>query len=610
MSNSEKDIAFKNETFIHNARLLLKQDKWFKDDKSRFVIFRGVNFASRSKFPPYLPIVPLDKNNISDNELDEEIKKMAVHIDRLKHLGLNIVRLLILWKGLEPSPNPDVDKKLLPEGEKYLNLIKKVIDALYSRNLFVIIDFHQDIAHEVFGGDGFPDWALAIDEKHQIPQQPKTNNKTWAASYNLNKTVKNTLKSFWLNDLTNTQLGLKHFPVRSHLEKTIGLTAKFFRDSESSSSSSASTDEHGHPAIIGIEPFNEPHPVGIDKVHFEADLLKQFYFNVLSEIRKYDSKLFLFIQPRVDWSVFSSEDTNKPPLRSSLSLRGFDLSRFDLRKFLKIGDMNLIRVPLDGNINKRGLIDSPKDINSYLPLESDLPESFRSRGVFAFHYYDVRALGSSMLKIPKNIFQYKYDWPHVYQHLLEGAIKRGLIPFITEFGGSYDSDEIREYMNLLFIQIESHLLNSTYWNYDLYHTDEGKDNWNLENFSLLGPNRLPRHIDVVARPYPMLSSAEPSFLSFDIDSKNAIIILDGTVVEAPTIIYIPFHLHYSPVFYVWATSNEIKWDKENQLLFWYPSRKRTKNQIIIGIQPELNMKFIPKESKLLLENTRVVGRFN
>jgi len=124
MSNSEKDIAFKNETFIHNARLLLKQDKWFKDDKSRFVIFRGVNFASRSKFPPYLPIVPLDKNNISDNELDEEIKKMAVHIDRLKHLGLNIVRLLILWKGLEPSPNPDVDKKLLPEGEKYLNLIK------------------------------------------------------------------------------------------------------------------------------------------------------------------------------------------------------------------------------------------------------------------------------------------------------------------------------------------------------------------------------------------------------------------------------------------------------------------------------------------------------
>ena len=607
MSNSEKNIAFKNETYIHNARLLLKQGKWFKDDKSRFVLFRGVNFASRSKLPPYLPIVSLDKNNISENELDEEIKKMAVHLDRLKHLGLNIVRLLILWKGLEPSPNPDVDKNLLPEGEKYLNLMRKVIDALYARHLFVILDFHQDIAHEIFGGDGFPDWALAIDEKHQLPQQPKTNNKIWAASYNLNKTVKNTLKSFWLNDLTNTQIGLKHFPVRSHLEKTIGLTAKFFRDS--GASSAASTDEYGHPAIIGIEPFNEPHPVGIDKIHFEADLLKQFYFNVLSEIRKYDSKLFLFIEPRVDWSVFSSEEKNKPSLRSSLTLRGFDLSRFDLRQFLKIGDMNFIRTPLDGDIDKRGLIDTPKDINSYLPLESDLPESFKSRGVFAFHYYDVRALGSSMLKIPKSMSQYKYDWPDVYRQLLEGATKRGLIPFITEFGGSYDSEQIREYMNLLFIQIESHLLNSIYWNYDLYHTDKGKDNWNLENFSLLGPERIPRNIDVVARPYPMLSSAEPSLLSFDIDSKYAIIILDGIVVESPTIIYIPFHLHYSPIFYVWATSNEIKWDKENQLLVWYPARNRTKNQIVIGIQPELNMKFIPDESKRLLEDTRYVNKF-
>ena len=33
----------------------------------------------------------------------------------------------------------------------------------------MIIDFHQDIAHEVYGGDGFPDWALAIDEFHVKP---------------------------------------------------------------------------------------------------------------------------------------------------------------------------------------------------------------------------------------------------------------------------------------------------------------------------------------------------------------------------------------------------------------------------------------------------------
>jgi hypothetical protein len=35
----------------------------------------------------------------------------------------------------------------------------------------------------------------------------------------------------------------------------------------------------------------------------------------------------------------------------------------------------------------------------------------------------------------------------------------------------------------------------------------------------------------------------------------------------------------------------------NQWLVWYPSRKRTKNQLIIGIQPELQMKSIPDESR-------------
>ena len=54
------------------------------------------------------------------------------------------------------------------------------------------------------------------------------------------------------------------------------------------------------------------------------------------------------------------------------------------------------------------------------------------------------------------------------------------------------------------------------WNYDLYNTVDDRDNWNLENFSLLGPKRIPRHIDITARPYPKYSSAEPYLLFFDL----------------------------------------------------------------------------------------------
>ena len=92
-------------------------------------------------------------------------------IKRLAELGFNVIRLLVIWKAIEPRPNPNLDQ-LLPEGVTYLNLIKEIIDMLYSYGLFVIIDFHQDIAHEVYGGDGFPDWALAIDEFHLKPSIP------------------------------------------------------------------------------------------------------------------------------------------------------------------------------------------------------------------------------------------------------------------------------------------------------------------------------------------------------------------------------------------------------------------------------------------------------
>ena len=70
-----------------------------------------------------------------------------------------------------------------------------------------------------------------------------------------------------------------------------------------------------------------------------------------------------------------------------------------------------------------------------------------------------------------------------------------------------------------------------------YNTEEGKDNWNYENYSLLGPDRKPRNVDAVARPYPM-RSAEPTLIFFDIDSKYAAIILKGKVVtEEPTVVY-------------------------------------------------------------------------
>ena len=573
-----------------NGKSIWKNGSWFNDDQGRHLLFRGVNFASRTKLAPYLPIAPLETKNLSQLNLKEEIKSVEPELDRLKDLGFNIVRLLISWKAIEPRPNTNFDE-LLPEGKQYLTFVKEIIDELYARNLYVFLDFHQDIAHERYGGDGFPDWALATDIEHELPEASNLRDKKWMIKYVTNKSVKKTLTSFWRNDLTHIEgeNKLEHFPVRTHLEKTIGQTAKFFR---------SLNNGKGHPAILGIEPFNEPNPAGLPKEQFEQEFLVDYYRNVDLEIRKFDPDVFIFMEPNVGWTIPSSngQDSDKSMLHllSSGPFSAKDAFNMDLVE----------------NVMVKGKVDS-KQLITFLPKNLSSVSTFARNGVLSVHYYDMMAIASSFMKIPENMYAFKRQWPLIFAQLANAARERGLIPFLTEFGGSQEAEQVKEYLNLNFEQIEAHLLNSTLWNYDLYHTKEGKDNWNLENFSLLGPNRVPRNLDVVARPYPMRSSAEPVLLFFDIESKYATIILEGKVVEAPTVIYIPFKIHYAPEFTVWATtSKQIEWDKDNQLLYWYPEKELTLNQIIIGKSRNLDTSILPKQAKDLASKVTPVGSFS
>jgi uncharacterized membrane protein HdeD (DUF308 family) len=561
-----------------------KSGSWFRDQEKRYVLFRGVNFGSRSKMPPYLPIAPLDVHDISKLDLKKEIESVKSGLDLMKNLGFNIIRLLISWKAIEPRPNSNLDE-LLPEGNKYLEYMKVIIDELYARNLYVILDFHQDIANEVYGGDGFPDWAIAIDEEHEKPKAPTKPDKKWQFKYMINKSLKETLKSFWENDLTNLDEGLKNYPVRTHLEKTIGQTVKFFKSLNGGL---------GHPAIIAVEPFNEPHPSTIPKKDFEVKFLVDYYRNVNSEIEKFDKSLFIFIEPRVDW-IMPTDTGGMPAKYGASPLEVKSTFGMDFIKNVMV-DKKLVT----------------KKLETYLPNDLNSISRFGNNGVLSFHYYDTMAVASSFVKIPESLYTYKIEFPMLFSQLSQAATERGLIPFITEFGAFQEAEQIREYLDLQYDQIEALLLNATIWNYDLYNTEEGKDNWNYENYSLLGPDRKPRNVDAVARPYPMRSSAEPTLIFFDIDSKYASMVLKGKVVtDEPTIIYIPFDIHYSPEFTVWATSNGLKWDKVNNLLYWYPAKDQDYNQVVIGKGKlvKLETKVLPEQSKELASKTTFSNTF-
>ncbi len=227
-------------------------------------------------------------------------------------MGFNIVRLCVTWKGFEPQPLPLGDKnqsELDDKGKQYLEEVYKVVEELNRYGIFVIIDFHQDVAHELYNGDGFPDWAIGVDKDHPQPDPSVLNDPKWGlAYYDLpklvphSKLVRNTLQSFWKNNLVNTQFGLTDFPVQDHLVNVIGQVSKFFMQKESESRMVVSA-KPGHPAILGYEPFNEPHQVGMGKENFESKLLPDFYSKSVSQVRSSDENAFLFLEPRMDWTT-------------------------------------------------------------------------------------------------------------------------------------------------------------------------------------------------------------------------------------------------------------------------------------------------------------------
>jgi hypothetical protein len=579
-----------------SARDIVARGCWFRDAAGRYVLFRGVNFGGRSKLPPYLPILPLDARDLSPESVarfSRELEAVQPQLDLLQRLGFNIVRFLVMWKALEPRPNPD-PTTLLPEGQRYLELVRTTLDALYARGLFAILDFHQDIAHERCGGDGFPDWALATDAADatepgdataERPASPHASDAyrpcddaVWGTSYyavpwleralGLGKTsvlVRRTLNAFWRDCPARANgHGGEAYRVRSHLAATIGATERYFQ---------AQGGGRGHPAILGYEPFNEPHPAGIPKREFEECILPAFYCDVLAAMRRPsadggdgDACAFLFAEPRMDWITYPAEGP-------------------------EYGHATFTRTP-------QSYLPTPL-LGANDPDESVGAESVGAkRVVFAFHYYDpwmfFRA-GLPLLRRGVDMRRKEREWPAIFARLRAAATSRGLVPFLTEFGADqdwarfstrlrpavYHRQQARAYMDLQFQQVERHLLNATYWQYDLYNTREAKDNWNEENFSLLGPDRAPRHLDIVARPYPLRSSAEPVLLAFDLATRHGVVVLRGPVVAAPTVIYVPGQWHYREGFEVRATSAVVTWDAGRQLIYWWPDPTTALHQLIL-----------------------------
>ena len=106
-------------------------------DDGRYSIFHGVNVVV--KLPPFIPDTETFDPYFSFTEADITI---------LKRLGINLVRLGIIWESIEYA-----------EGEynsTHLEKMSTIVSKLEENGITVIIDAHQDMFSRLFCGEGAP----------------------------------------------------------------------------------------------------------------------------------------------------------------------------------------------------------------------------------------------------------------------------------------------------------------------------------------------------------------------------------------------------------------------------------------------------------------------
>lgn len=211
------------------------------DEYGRKVILRGINFSDRSKRPPFLP-------QMSFNE-----------IDRLKEWGFNSVRFLILWEAIEPEEGSI--------NEEYIEAVKTWVDEFKRREMYVILDMHQDLYARKLGGDGAPEWAVK-----ECPYEPID---VWYLNY-LQPAVILNFDRFWKNE-DNLQ---EHY-INSWLE-----VVRRFKNER---------------YVLGYELMNEPYSGSIPFINceFESKYLHLFYEKLIRKIREVDPHHIVFFEPSI-----------------------------------------------------------------------------------------------------------------------------------------------------------------------------------------------------------------------------------------------------------------------------------------------------------------------
>ena len=221
------------------AERLTAPNKHLRDAEGRVVILRGINVINKGG--DYVPW-----------QGPEEFAK-------IRSWGMNCVRLGILWAGVEPQRGVYDDT--------YLDRMAALAEQMGEQGLHVVLDFHQDIYSEYFGGDGAPEWAT-LDGG--IPFEPRDD---WFMNY-FEPAVQHAFGAFWRDEEQ----------IQSAYHAMLAYVAERFSTVD---------------AVIGVDLMNEPWPEPLAGALFDPGFYEDFLQRAHAAVAAADAGLLTFWEPRV-----------------------------------------------------------------------------------------------------------------------------------------------------------------------------------------------------------------------------------------------------------------------------------------------------------------------
>jgi endoglycosylceramidase len=449
---------------------------FLRDRYGRVVILHGVNEVEKN--PPYeLTVAPGEPWNFS-----------AADAKAIAGLGFDVVRLGILWQGLEPGtggPNnpavcaggPPGNPHMYDAGvdRSYLAAVRRTVDLLGRYHVYTLLDMHQDVYNQVFRGEGAPAWAVCTD---LLP--PVALGGRWSSNYR-NGALDVAVDHFWSNDVVGD--------LQGQYDQVWGTVAHAFA---------------GNPWIIGYDPYNEPFApeVTVDGTRVFATELECFYTG-----RAHPGKL---------------DDDDRPVSCPP-------------------GDPRQGVIPTIERADPNHLVFVEPDIYS-IRNQPDLlgPMDF-PRLVLNFHAYCGQR--SPLTGNPTNVDACA---DHIFTAMLRRVNERALMSsraqpggpplFLSEFGAT-SSSALLDRVTRDAAVVD---LGWAYWNWKSYDDPTGSADEALASPS----GQLAPTAAVLSQPFAQAVAGTPVTTSFDSDSGIFQLVYEPIRSAAPTIVFVPAVRHY------------------------------------------------------------------